>query len=350
MVLKVFGFLRKKEKDKAELSQSMILIAGFGTAAVVAIGGVASVSLVKGEDAANCINNANTFKSGSVDKGTCATSGGSDSGGTLTPGDNDNVTPGEPIGGKDEDSSEVPEEEESLLDYTPDECFEFDSGTIKNYLIKEKPILCLEDVIIPDKIDGQTVTDIGYGAFDKKGITSVVIPDSVRNFAHYAFRGNKLTEVVLPSSLKKVNGADVFKDNNLTSVTFSSDITEISSGAFSGNNLTKIEIPNSVSKIGSAAFFDNQLESVKIPDKVTVLEQSVFFRNNISEIHLPNGLEEMGVSALSTNKLTNVEIPDSVVLIKRTALKNNLLTNIEISSSTVVEEDSVNPGVTITRR
>lgn len=55
----------KQFLDKGELSQLMIIIAGFAVAAVVVIGAISSVLLNKGESAAGCIANSNTFESGS---------------------------------------------------------------------------------------------------------------------------------------------------------------------------------------------------------------------------------------------------------------------------------------------
>lgn len=213
---------------------------------MTAIGGITAVSLTKGEAAANCINNASTFKSSSVDKGTCATAGASDGGGTITPGDGGSVTPGEPIGGEDGDSPKVPEEEESLLDYTSDDCFEMNKGTIVKYLIRNNPILCGKDVVIPDEINGYVVENIGlmafYGNYDVYTIEKVKLPKDLKAIEIHAFSYNKLTELTIPDS-----------------------VTTIGDGAFRVNYLTELTIPNSVTSIEAAAFMSNKLTEVSIP-------------------------------------------------------------------------------------
>ena len=57
--------------DKGDLTQVMIIVAGFATTAVVAIAGIASVALNKGESAASCIAGASTLKAGHASKVRC---------------------------------------------------------------------------------------------------------------------------------------------------------------------------------------------------------------------------------------------------------------------------------------
>jgi len=87
------------------------------------------------------------------------------------------------------------------------------------------------DVNIPPQINGVPVIGIESGAFWKKGLTSVIIPDTV---------------------------------------------TSIRSGAFSDNQLTSVTIPNSVTSIEDSAFRLNKLKNIVIPDSVTSLDGEAF--------------------------------------------------------------------------
>ena len=51
------------------------------------------------------------------------------------------------------------------------------------------------DVVIPSEIEGHPVTSIGFGAFESKGLTSVVIPNSVTSIGDGAFNYNPLTSI-----------------------------------------------------------------------------------------------------------------------------------------------------------
>lgn len=94
---------------------------------------------------------------------------------------------------------------------------------------------CSGNVVIDDSVKVIGQYDIGYGAFQLSGITSVTIPASVTSILYGAF----------------------WDRVNLTSVTFApgSNLTSIGRFAFAGTqNLRKITLPNSLTSIGSVAF------------------------------------------------------------------------------------------------
>src|SRR5665648_219032 len=121
-------------------------------------------------------------------------------------------------------------------DGQPEGCFNFNSTTrtITGYDVTT----CGLDVVIPPTIGGIAVEYIGHRPFYSKGLTSVIIPNSVTNIGDNAFEGNQLTSVTI--------------SNNLMSIDFYT---------FAHNQLTSVTIPNSVTSIGEGAFHDNQLTS-----------------------------------------------------------------------------------------
>jgi hypothetical protein len=70
---------------------------------------------------------------------------------------------------------------------------------------------------LPAVLGGLPVVAIGESAFQGKGLTRVLIPDSVRNIGYSAFRDNALTGIVLPEELEKAESSS-FRLNALTEV------------------------------------------------------------------------------------------------------------------------------------
>jgi len=89
-------------------------------------------------------------------------------------------------------------------------------------------------VVIPDTYDGKPVINIGNFA-NCPGITSVIIPNSVRSIEPNAFRTcTGITSVTIPASVTKVWSGAFAECAKLTSVTFQGSNAEVYSGAFDG--------------------------------------------------------------------------------------------------------------------
>ena len=89
----------------------------------------------------------------------------------------------------------------------------------------------LTSIIIPD-----SVTNIGFSAFSGcTGLTSVTIPDSVTSIRSYAFKGcTGLTSITIPDSVTSIGEMAFYCCTGLTSVTIGSGVTSIGKHAFDG--------------------------------------------------------------------------------------------------------------------
>ena len=189
------------------------------------------------------------------------------------------------------------------------------------------------DVVIPSNINGKQVVSIGNDAFttrgveptgistnkieyniqplynkkdnyevvplgtasDGLGITSVIIPNTVKIIGEGAFRHNNLTSVEIPDTVISI-GDYAFYFNKLTSVTIPNSVISIGNSAFYGNKLTSVTIPNSVTSIGNSAFCDNKLTSVTIPNNVTSIGTSAFRKDGSSNPNLTKIINKTGKS------------------------------------------------------
>jgi hypothetical protein len=183
----------------------------------------------------------------------------------------------------------------------------------------------LTSVVIPN-----SVTVIERLAFSGNQLTSVVIPNSVTSIGYRAFGDNRLTSVVIPNSVTSI-GNHAFMRNQLTSVVIPNSVTSL--GGFAGNQLTSVVIPDSVTSIGYGAFMRNQLTSVVIPNSVTSMSWYAFSNNQLTSVVIGNSVTSIGAWAFLGNQLTSVVIPDSVTSIEQVAFSNNQLTSVVIGNS-----------------
>jgi len=111
------------------------------------------------------------------------------------------------------------------------------------------------NLVIPDTLNGLTVTAIGGHAFEQKSFTSVVIPSSVKRIDQWAFAGC-----------------------DIQSVTFNTGLELIGDWAFFGNNITTLELPSSLIYLGSGAFqFNTSLTNVKVLSNTVTFGTQVFY-------------------------------------------------------------------------
>ena len=161
-----------------------------------------------------------------------------------------------------------------------------ETGTITRYEGSEM------DIEIPYKIAGVLVTEISGSAFKDKGLTSVTIPDSLKDLKQGTFYNNKLKTVKIPDGVKTLE-YNVFANNELTSVELPDSLGTIGDYAFKNNQLKAITLPSSVKVIGHHAFENNQLEEIIIPNTVRDIHEEVFIRNKITSINIQGKPEKM---------------------------------------------------------
>ncbi len=177
----------------------------------------------------------------------------------------------------------------------------------------------VKDIIIPETLDGQTVTGIADkeysdGVFKEKGIVNIQLPATLEHIGDYAFRTNYLTSVTIPNSVTSI-GDYAFYMNSLTSVIIPNSVISIGDWAFSYNSLTSVTIPNSVTSIGDFAFFSNSLTSVTIPNSVTTIGDYAFYGNSLTSVTFEQNsyIRVIGGYAFYNNSgLTGITLPANV--------------------------------------
>ncbi|MCS5584777.1 MAG: leucine-rich repeat domain-containing protein [Pseudomonadales bacterium] len=160
------------------------------------------------------------------------------------------------------------------------------------------------ELLIPDTIEGNTVTEIGSGAFNAcASLTSITIPEGVTSIGERAFSNcASLTSITIPAGITIISNSTFSGCTSLASITIPEDVTSVGERAFANcTNLTSITIPEGVTSVGENTFSScASLTSVTIPDTVTEIGSGAF---------------------IGCASLTSITVPDSVTSIEENAFR-----------------------------
>lgn len=136
-----------------------------------------------------------------------------------------------------------------------------------------------KSVVIPDTLDGKSVTAIGESAF---------------------FAKTSITSITLPSTLKSI-GEMAFAMTGITSITLPEGLTSIETAAFAMTGITSIKTPDSMTTIGTSAFaMCPMLTSVQFGSQLTTIEEGAFMMcTSLPSVTLPATLTSLGKGAFS---------------------------------------------------
>lgn len=194
-----------------------------------------------------------------------------------------------------------------------------------------------ENVTIPAKINGLTVTTIGKNAFALTGLGCLHIPASITDIKPNAFKFSGFNKIEVDKNnlnYTSINGVLFSKDktvllaypkeNSATSYIIPDGVKIIESTAFMGtSNLNSIVIPNGVTTIKENAFYlCSNLKNVSIPTSVKSIGRDAFDFSVCSKVN--NGYYISNCLIGADNEINgNFTIKDGTRLVADSAIKGN---------------------------
>lgn len=136
------------------------------------------------------------------------------------------------------------------------------------------------ELVVPEKIDGQTITSIGSFAFSDSVFGSIVLPDTVTEINNYAFNNcSELKSITLPKEIVSIGYGVFAYCSSLRSITLPDKLTSIDEYAFYNcSALEEITIPKGVKHLNDYMFCDcTSLKSITLKAKGVTLGEEVFY-------------------------------------------------------------------------
>ena len=158
-----------------------------------------------------------------------------------------------------------------------------------------------DHIVIPEVIDGTTITSISYGAFEGGTFSSITLPDTLTRISGYAFRDcENLTQIIIPEGVTSI-GFDTFE---------------------SCRSLAIVSLPSTLNELGSYTFEDcASLSSIVIPKGIREIPYGCFYNcNTLKQISLPTNLVSVGGWAFhGCTSLTSVSFPNQLTYVESSA-------------------------------
>lgn len=187
-------------------------------------------------------------------------------------------------------------------------------------------------VVVPDTIDGYTVTAIDNNVSYADEVVDLTIPGTVKEIQSHTFdRTSFLKSVMLGNGVERIGAHAFDTDKGLSSVQLPSTLREIGESAFEKcSALTSIDLPNGLKTIGSQAFLQSGLTSLTLPDSVTSVGSQAFFEcRSLVSAKLSSGMTTIPSQMFQRcTSLRTVTIPASIKSIDSTAFGSCDLTTI----------------------
>lgn len=199
---------------------------------------------------------------------------------------------------------EIPVSSENDFDYS----YDSDNGgmVITDYLGSSL------EVRIPDTVAGERVVGIDLKKCEK-GITELVMPDSVSSFSLSDKIRSELQYLNIPNGFAM--GLSFKAYSKLIGLYIGTGMTEIGNDAFGEHKTIKdVYIGKSVTNIARYAFREcASLENVYIPDSVTSIEEYAFIKcESLKSVVVPGYVDKIGIYAFSWCKSLSSVVINSV--------------------------------------
>lgn len=172
-------------------------------------------------------------------------------------------------------------------------------------------------VRVPAKIGGLPVMAIGSRAFtSNENIWAIILPDTVVELQHYAFDDCRAKIVILPATLEII-GFAAFSRSDITSIYIPNSVRDMGENAFASClALSDVYFDADIPMIPPNSFFECvNLRSIKLPDNLEHIgEEAFYYCISLEEISFPASMQRIDNHAFAYVPLWEINLNNDVIL------------------------------------
>ena len=151
-------------------------------------------------------------------------------------------------------------------------------------------------------------------------MTTIKLPNTITTINQYAFgvtniTGAGISSIVLPDSVKTLDNFAFTGCQSLKTVIFNDTLTTIGNSAFTGcKSLNNITLPNSLSSLGESVFNGcTSLSNVFIPDSITNIKYRMFYGcTALKTFVMSNAVTTLGSQVFLGSGITNITLSENL--------------------------------------
>ena len=152
------------------------------------------------------------------------------------------------------------------------------------------------------------------GAFqNQKKLSFIEIPSQIKSIGNSSFfEASNLKKAVFATNSNLTSiGFNAFRKTAISSIIIPPGVSVINGGAFAENSLlTSVALPEQLQVIEDSLFRNSGLEEVNIPNNVVEIQALAFGDTIIKKINISNNMEKIASNAFSnTRKLMDITLP-----------------------------------------
>ncbi len=162
---------------------------------------------------------------------------------------------------------------------------------------------------------GKNVSYIGSQAFKESCINSVVFGNAPLTIEAEAFASTKIKSLMLPANVISL-GENAFNTDSLKAVSLDANVV---SGALKENgfghvfgSVDSVIITGDLTEIPANMFKNCEVSSITYPDSVVSIGSFAFYGSYVTDPHIGNNVLSIGEASFRKTPITALNIPDSV--------------------------------------
>lgn len=188
------------------------------------------------------------------------------------------------------------------------------------------------EVVVPEKIGGDTVASIGMAAFTgawyltkrtakdvcefrEKHITKITLPETITKIGEYAFYAcEALKGVNIPNGVKVIESS-TFRGTDFEVLELPESVERLADYSLSFGSFKAVKLPRGLAEIGQEAFaVCRNIEKIEIPERVETILHGTFRQcEGLKEVVLPEGMETIKSCAFwNCPELEMINLPASI--------------------------------------